>query len=550
MAISAAKRKSNQLNAKKSTGPKTVAGKEKVRYNSVTHGGYCKEPVLDWEDPRGFDQRVLGFKTWVQPVGDVENALVEQAALASWHHERAVRSDVARVTFNIHTAMTAERMLKAKEAADLGARLFFDRRGPLSLHPMPGGGDAEVRTSWSNIPDDPDHPARLVRSLESTQAGCRWLIAEWTKLYDRIKAGEGWHSPQKLMAVRLLGKNPIAAAADPEVLAIYLCCHTIDPQHPHAFFEVQCEVTEEEFDRYEQRLLAKKLEAQRPADAVAARAVLLELVDRKLDRLSTLAAERLAFDDAMNALQNDIMGFDDSTAGERLRRHAAGCQRAMHRAIDTIIKIRKNLETPKIDATGSASEEPEIPSIEEPLEPVPPTVTVTDSDEKMFECRSKANEPIDHPQVQATTTVEDRQSATDSAAKPRSRTTDRHVPVSGEFQTAEQGSTEVPERPVPAATDPIQASERRASTDRKPDIPSFTSLKAPATLRELTIAKNALKARALDSPRSARPGGQIPNDRYSAAADSSSPTPSASGWTARRWKLADTRLVKRRSTPR
>jgi hypothetical protein len=368
MSTSAAKRLSNQLNARKSTGPKTLAGKQKVRYNSVTHGGYCKAPLLAWEDPAGFEQRILGFKTWIQPVGDVENALVEQAALASVQHERAIRSDVARVTFNLHTARTTELNLKAEEAADLGQRLFFDRRGPLPLHPMPAEADSDVRTSWSGIPDDPDEPARLVRALESTQAGCRWLIAEWTKLYDRITAGECWHSPQKLMAVRMLGRHPIDAVEDTDVLAIYLCCHTIDPQHPRAFFEVQCELSEEEFDRFEKMLRARNLEALRPTDAVAARAALLGLVDRKLDRLSTLAANRLAFDDAMNALKNDIMGFDDSTEGERLRRHAAGCERAMHRAIDTIIKMRKNLETPEIDTIDSLIDEAEVDGVIEEAE--------------------------------------------------------------------------------------------------------------------------------------------------------------------------------------
>jgi hypothetical protein len=626
MPTSAAKRRSNQANAKKSTGPTSLSGKQKVRYNSVTHGGYCKAPVLPWEEPAGFDQRVLGFKRCVQPVGDVENALVEQAALASLQHERAVRSDVARVTFNLHTARTNELNLKAAEADELGRRLFFDRRGPLSLHPMPAGGDSDIRTSWSNNPDDSDHPARLVRSLESTQAGCRWLIAAWTKLYDRIKAGACWHSPQKLMAVRLLARQPIDLVDDPDVLAIYLCCHTIDPEHTHAFFEVQCELSDEEFHRFEERLQARNVEALRPADAVAARAALLSLVDRKLDRLSTLAADRLAFDDAMNALRTDTMGFDASTEGERLRRHSAGCERAMHRAIDTIIKMRKNLAMSEVDTIDSLSEGPEVtgdghlarqtsvedehparrsagvtPHAQDSLSsaivtkhepeststlvtpgvvaddqddrrrettgkmPVPrnatestgtmpvPLLNPTDSEEKMFECRSKATEVFHHPQVQAASNVEVPQNETSFATNPEPQAGDHHEPTSGDARAAEVRSAVESDDPAPGSPNSEQANQRTESDEWRPEIPTFTSLNRPPALLELKMSANSLKAQAPLPRKSGQPAGRkIPNERRTepAVAPAPSASSSSSGWSGRRWAMADTRLVKRGPTPR
>ena len=70
-----------------------------------------------------------------------------------------------------------------------------------------------------------------------------------------------------------------------------------------------------------------------PPNAEAARTQLLELVRRNVDRLCALEARHLAFDDAMNARRTDVMGFDDSVEGERLRRHIATSQRAICRAI-------------------------------------------------------------------------------------------------------------------------------------------------------------------------------------------------------------------------
>jgi len=233
----------------------------------------------------------------------------------------------------------------------MGGRLFHDANAPLPLHPTIEYPDGLLRTSWSLNPTNPEDPMRLVQSISRTFAGCRWLIARWTELRTRLEQGECWHSPEKLEAVRLLGRQPLDLIDDIEVCQIYLSSYVMDPQHAHAFFEVQAEMDDVSYEYFQARVRARNLEAQRPADATAARAQLLALVDRKLDRLSMLADQRLAFEDAMNALKPDIMGFDDSIEGERLRRHMGACARAMHRAIATIIKMRKDLEIPEIETT-------------------------------------------------------------------------------------------------------------------------------------------------------------------------------------------------------
>jgi hypothetical protein len=315
--------------------------------------------VLPWEDPALFDRRVVGYKDWVKPVGDLEVALVEQAALASWQHTRATLSDVARVTYNIHTARARELHEAEAQAVALCQRLFFDSNGPNAIHPSPEAAAGFFCTSWSMRADDPDLPARLVLALERTAAGCRMLASRWSELRARLHSGQSWHSPDKFKCVRLLGRQPIDAADDPDVFDAYRNSFALDPQHEHPFFEVLQEMPDiEHFNNYRDRLVSRLSAAPPPPDAVGARALLLELVDRKIERLERLAADRLAFDDAMNTLKTDIMGFDDSVEGERLRRHASACLRAQHNAIATIIKMRKELETPEFDAT-----EPDGPDV-------------------------------------------------------------------------------------------------------------------------------------------------------------------------------------------
>ena len=132
------------------------------------------------------------------------------------------------------------------------------------------------------------------------------------------------------------------------LLSIYVATCSIPKQQDDPFFEVRFDMEPADFKRFRERLVRRKWSraAIRP---ITARVNLLALVERKMDRLNTLSDQRLAFDDAMNAaLKTDIMGFDDSVEGERLRRHIAASDRALHRAIATIIKMRKDLRNPGI----------------------------------------------------------------------------------------------------------------------------------------------------------------------------------------------------------
>ncbi len=196
MKVSATKRKSNKENAKKSTGPRTTAGKQAVRYNAVKHGATSPN-LLPWEKPELFQERLIGHKNSVHPVTPLEHELCEQLTMSSWQRERALQSEVARVTRNIHTSHAEERRNSEQEVAALGQRLFYDQHGPLPLHPRGEYDAEEPRTVWSKTPDDANHPSRLVMSLESTWAGVRFLLARWRELRDRLESGDCWHAPRR-----------------------------------------------------------------------------------------------------------------------------------------------------------------------------------------------------------------------------------------------------------------------------------------------------------------------------------------------------------------
>jgi len=312
-----------------------------------------KLDLLPGEDPALRDLRIDGYKADLQPRGTHENELVERMAQESWMIDRALRADAARVAIRVET-MAAETALRENdEAAALGQRLFFDRRGSRALYPSPKPliPRAPVRTSYIDQPDDPDDPVRLLIRLESNGAGCQWLLDRWAELLSRLEAGQFWQSPEKLKAIRLLGRQPLDAADDRDVADVFLACDVLDPQHKNPFFELRSEMDDDEWKAYSRRLEGRNLTATRPADASAALALLVGLIARVTGRLNVLAAAHQERAARVSALMVDAMAFDDSPEGERLWRYKDARDRAHHRAFAAFLKSRKELEIPECDTT-------------------------------------------------------------------------------------------------------------------------------------------------------------------------------------------------------
>ena len=78
----------NRANAQQSTGPKTPEGKAASSLNALKHGLTAKHAVIPGEDPELFDQTLQSFLDHLQPVGPVENLLVQQIVMASWRLPR------------------------------------------------------------------------------------------------------------------------------------------------------------------------------------------------------------------------------------------------------------------------------------------------------------------------------------------------------------------------------------------------------------------------------------------------------------------------------
>jgi hypothetical protein len=310
------------------------------RFNAVTHGLTAKTPVLPNEDAEAYLAKIEAFKASLQTRNEHENELAARAAQAAWQLDRATRSEVARITLKMHTEAVEAEFREAKKVASLGNRLFHDRRGPVDFYPSHNYIDGEPRTSWS---EDADDPAMLVMELETTLAGCRWLRCRWEELRSLLveSSGGGFQSHEKFKAIRLMGREPVNAISAREVAQVFLACHVIEPQYKYAFQEIRCEIHDDRFKRYKARLSRRNLEAITPADATAARAVLLGIVDTAIERLRTLEAQRQEVADIADGLQAAILSVDESKSGDKIYRLKASSNRLLLQNLDAINKGRR-----------------------------------------------------------------------------------------------------------------------------------------------------------------------------------------------------------------
>ena len=85
------KAEANRRNALKSTGPKTPEGKAAVRLNALRHGLLSREVLLPGEDGEALGELGERLGAELQPVGELENLLVDRVAAAVWRLRRLGR---------------------------------------------------------------------------------------------------------------------------------------------------------------------------------------------------------------------------------------------------------------------------------------------------------------------------------------------------------------------------------------------------------------------------------------------------------------------------
>ena len=99
--------RANRRNASLSTGPKSPAGKERVRRNAMKHGLLAQEVVISAGDGKEssaqFDALLSSLAAEFRPEGALEEMLVERIAVCYWRLRRALRCEVGEIRAALDT---------------------------------------------------------------------------------------------------------------------------------------------------------------------------------------------------------------------------------------------------------------------------------------------------------------------------------------------------------------------------------------------------------------------------------------------------------------
>ena len=133
----------NRENAKKSTGPASLAAKSRVKYNALKHGLAARHAVLlPGEDPHAYNRLVEECWQDYRPNGDWEGRLVKQIATLMWRLDRAHRIESGLLRTGMREAYDrAVEGLSPEQAAELVRKMWS------------GGFEEEYLTNM--VPDDP-----------------------------------------------------------------------------------------------------------------------------------------------------------------------------------------------------------------------------------------------------------------------------------------------------------------------------------------------------------------------------------------------------------
>ncbi len=301
----------------------------------------AKSLVLPGEDPALLAARSEAWKADLKPQSDLEEYLVNRAVQTAWELDRIDRAIAAKLSELVGFGPFDRDEDEADVVQDCARQLFWDPRGPIALYPHWRGFRVTPRVSGPNSLDDPIDPGRVVNRLEGMAAGCRWLLDRWADLRGVLDQGLKWQAPDRLRAIRLLGRQPMDVLSDERVLSIYLACDAMDPTAPTSLDDMMTETEDDELERIKERVQGRGADWKKPASPEAGKAALLALIEHVTTRLEVKLSLHREHQKFEKSVRSDLLAFDDTPEGELARRYQLAKDRELHRTIASYYKVRK-----------------------------------------------------------------------------------------------------------------------------------------------------------------------------------------------------------------
>jgi len=288
---------------------------------------------LPSQDFEVFRQTVEDWVARGQPRDHPNDFLIDMFVFEAQHLERIKRGR------DDHRRMHVEEqaLREVLEADSLGQRLLFCPGG----HPcVVGYGPSSRRSTRDSsspaVVDGTTDPAWLVERLESTAAGCRWLLERWAEIRACFEPGTRWISRNSFKMLRLMGRRWRDVLESSEVAEVFLASHALDRCGRNPFMELRGAVSLDEVNDLVRRLGARVKSTPDRSDKEQGRQTLIAIVERAIAGLTAKAEQHEQKVDRDEARRAAERAFDTSPEGLRLERLERVWKRSVKRSIVTL----------------------------------------------------------------------------------------------------------------------------------------------------------------------------------------------------------------------
>ena len=213
---------------------------------------------------------------------------------------------------------------EVRKVHELGTKLFYQTAiGP-------GYPDA--------TPDD--YPAVIVRRMEESAEGCRWLLEQWAQLLNVVDAKVPWGDPEVIRFCGLLGKRGIEAHFDPELNALFHAFDAIAKGLGQRFWTERRDHIPLGYYGGFQYVNYRIITAP-PRDKNEAMVLICTVIAKNVGRLEKLLKEYEAIEAEEADERYDRAVLDCSRAFERHRRYQSARTRELLGVLEEYRKMRK-----------------------------------------------------------------------------------------------------------------------------------------------------------------------------------------------------------------
>jgi hypothetical protein len=215
------KAEANRRNALKSTGPRTPEGKAAVRLNALKHGLLSEEILLPGEDEGALRELTERLKAELQPVGELENLLVDRIVAAYWRLRRLGTVETGIFVWERYGALAeqAEREARTYESHYVDPEIFADALATVDVAPTDKQKHQEALSRARQFRDEQKSGEATLGRTFTRDAENANAFSKLSRYETTIERGlyRALHELQRLQAVRAAAGSvspPLAVDVD------------------------------------------------------------------------------------------------------------------------------------------------------------------------------------------------------------------------------------------------------------------------------------------------------------------------------------------------